>query len=177
MADKKMITRDTKRRVEVITKKISDLKSFGVPSLFVYATPWTGGLSVVGDDRLCTIVRTHKDEFLDKLKQELQDNMTSPKLILPELPQPINDMNGRTLCSILIGLGKDLSIDWKGEKPEWWPDAIPFVHPRETPPQLKGNMLHNIVLNFYVNLCRKMASVPENNSANHLQNICKRSTS
>ena len=57
MADRKMITRDIKRRVELITKKISDLKDYGVPSLFEYATPWTGGLCVVGDDRLCSIVR------------------------------------------------------------------------------------------------------------------------
>ena len=72
MADRKMITRDTKRRVELITKKISDLKDYGVPSLFVYATPWTGGLCVVGDDQLCNIVRAHKDEFLEKLKLEPQ---------------------------------------------------------------------------------------------------------
>ena len=146
MADRKMITRDTKRRVEPITKKISDLKDYGLPSLFVYATPWTGGLCVVGDDRLCSIVRAHKDEFLEKLKLEPQENV-SPKLILPELPQPIGDMNGRTLCFILTGIGKDLAIDWKGNKPEWWPDAIPFVHPRETPPQLKGiRCIHNVLL-------------------------------
>jgi len=49
MASKsKMISRDSKRRVDVITKKIEDLEKYGVPSL-VYATPWTGGLYVVGD--------------------------------------------------------------------------------------------------------------------------------
>ena len=140
-----MMSRDTKRRVEIITKKISDLKEYGVPSLFVYATPWTGGLCVVGDDRLCSIVRAHKDESLGNLKVEPQD-IISPKLILPELPQPISDMNSRTLCSILIGIGKDLAIDWKGNRPEWWPDAIPFVHPRETPPQLKGMHVPRVLI-------------------------------
>jgi len=76
MADRKMATRDTKRRVELITKKISDLKDYAwsIPSLFVYATPWTGGLCVVGDDRLrlCSIVRAHKDEFLENLKLKIQ---------------------------------------------------------------------------------------------------------
>ena len=79
-------------------------------------------------------LRAHKDEFLDKLRQELQDDMSSPKLILPEFQQLINDMNGRTLCSILVGIGKDLLIDWKGNKSEWW-QYVSLVHPYETPPQ------------------------------------------
>ena len=64
--------------------------------------------------------------------------MLLPKLILPALPQLIDEMNGRTLCSILVGIGKDLGIDWKGEQPEWWPRNVPFNYPRETPTQHKG---------------------------------------
>ena len=63
----KMISRDAKRRIEVITKKIADLQELGVPCLFSYATTWTGGLFVVGDDRMTSIV---KDEFLGKLKTQ-----------------------------------------------------------------------------------------------------------
>ena len=66
MASKsKMISRDSKRRVDVITKKIGDLEKYGIPSLFVYATPWTGGLYVVGDKRMASIVKDRKQEFLE----------------------------------------------------------------------------------------------------------------
>ena len=121
MASKnKMNSRDSKRRVDVITKKIGDLEKYGVPSLFVYATPWTGGLYVVGDKRMASIVKNSQQEFLEVLQHQPQEDMLPPKLILPALPQLIDEMNGRTLCSILVGIGKDLGIDWKGEQPEWW---------------------------------------------------------
>ena len=44
--------------------------------------------------------------------------MSPPKRILPALPQPIDEMNGQTLSSILVGIGKDLGIDWKGDQPK-----------------------------------------------------------
>jgi len=37
-----------------------------------------------------------------------------------------------------VGIAKDLNIDWKGEKSKWWPESIPFLHPWDIPPQLKG---------------------------------------
>ena len=136
----KMISRDAKRRIEVTTKKIADLQEYGIPCLFSYATTWTGGIFVAGDDRMTSIVKERKDEFLENLKipqSELSDAGIST-LILPNLPQPICEMNGRTLSSIIVGIGKDLNIDWKRKKPVWWPDSIPFSHPREIPPQFKG---------------------------------------
>jgi len=122
-----------------------------------------GRLYVVGDDRLSSIVGAHKDEFPENVILKPQDTI-SPALILPELPQPIYDMNGRTLCSILTGIGKDLN--WKKDKREWWPDAVPFVHPHETPPQLKGTLC--ILHSYSFNLYRKMVIVSQNSIASHL---------
>ena len=136
----KMISRDARRRIEVITKKIADLQEYGIPCVFSYATTWTGGLFVVGDDRMTSIVKEQKEEFLKNLKtpQPRMSDAGTSILLLPTLPQPICEMNGRTLASIIVGIAKDLNIDWKGEKPVWWPDSIPFSHPQDIPPQLKG---------------------------------------
>jgi len=49
-------------------------------------------------------------------------------------------MNGRT--SIL----NDLAIDWKGNKPEWRSDVIPFVHPSETPLQPKVYSVPHVLI-------------------------------
>ena len=153
MASKnKMISRDSKRRIDVITKKIGDLETYGIPSLFVYATPWTGGLCVAGDKRMASIVKDNKLQFLEVLKhqpqEESQEDVSSPKLILPALPQPIDEMNGRTLSSVIVGIGKDFGIDWKGDQPEWWPNTVPFNHPREVPTQYKGQyyLLYNCLI-------------------------------
>ena len=68
MASKnKMNSRVSKRRVDVITKKIGDLEKYGVPSLFVYATLWTGELCVVGDKRMASTVKNSQQEFLEVL--------------------------------------------------------------------------------------------------------------
>ena len=138
----KMASRDMKRRVDVITKKIKDLDELGVPCVFVYATPWTGGLHVFGDDRMTSTVRDHKDEYLQKLKTSPTESTSEkPDFILPRLPQPISEMNGRTLTSLIVGLAKDLDIKWtEAEKPTYWPDNVPFVHPREVPKNLKGKL-------------------------------------
>ena len=130
-----MISRDAKGRIEVITKKIADLQELGVPCLFSYATTWTGGLFIVGDDRMTSIV---KDEFLGKLKtQQCNCDASTSTFLLPILPQPISEMNGRTLSTVIVGIAKDLNIDWKGEKPAGCSDSVPFSHPQDIPPHLK----------------------------------------
>jgi len=139
----KMISRDAKRRIEVIIKKIANLQELGVPCLFSYATTWTGGLFVVGDDRMTSIVKEQKDEFLGKLETEQSNcDASISTFLLPTLPQPISEMNGRTLSTMIVGIAEDLNIDWKGEKPAWWPDSVPFSHPRDIPPQLKGILFY-----------------------------------
>jgi len=115
-------------------------------------------------------VGAHKDEFLESLKLKPQDTV-SPTLILPELPQPICDMNGRTLCSILTGIGKDLAIDWKGDKPEWWPNAVPFVHPRETPPQLKDTLYILRSYSFNISLQENYHSVSKQYWKSFIRNL------
>ena len=107
-----MISRDAKRRIEVITKKIADLQELGVPCVFSYATTWTGGLFVFGDDRMTSIVKKRKDEFLENLKiQQPNGDAGISTLLLPTLPQLICEMNGRTLQTIIVGIAKDLNID------------------------------------------------------------------
>ena len=109
-----MISRDAKRRIEVITKKIANLQELGVPCLFSYATTWTGGLFVVGDDRMTSIVKEQKDEFLGKLETEQSNcDASISTFLLPTLPQPISEMNGRTLSTMIVGIAKDLNIDWE----------------------------------------------------------------
>ena len=36
---------------------------------------------------------------------------------------------------MLVGVDKDLKIQWKGELPKRWPDSVPFQHPRDTAPE------------------------------------------
>ncbi len=95
-----------------------------------------------GDERITRVVKERKDYFLVNLKDELSeptdDQQGGAALLLPSLPQPIEDMNGRTLTAIIVGIAKDLCLDWKGDKPEWWPDTVPFSHPRDTPSEYKG---------------------------------------
>ena len=99
----------SKSNQDVIAKKIGDLEKYGVPSLFVYATPWTGGLYVVGDKWMASIVKDSQQDFFEVLQQQPQEDMSLPELILPPLHQPIDEMNGRTLCSVLVGIAKENS--------------------------------------------------------------------
>ena len=60
----KMISRDAKRRIEVITTEVTDLQELGVPCLFSYATTWRSSLFVFGDDWMTSIAKKTKDENL-----------------------------------------------------------------------------------------------------------------
>jgi len=64
----------------IIAKKIRGLENNGVPRLFVYAAPWTGGLYVVGDKRMASIVKDSQQEFLEVLQYQPQEDMLLPKL-------------------------------------------------------------------------------------------------
>lgn len=44
-------------------------------------------------------------------------------------------LNNKTVTNMLVGVDKDLKIQWKGELPKRWPDSVPFQHPRDTAPE------------------------------------------
>lgn len=133
-----MLTRDINRRVNVIQNKIKDLQEMGVPCVFAYATTWTGGLYVCGDERMTREVKASSNKILDNLKVE--EVRQGSNFCLPHLPEKLSKLNSKTVTAMLVGIGKDLKIDWKGEKPSWWPELVPFQHPRNpAPDELKGN--------------------------------------
>ena len=134
----KMLSRDVKRRIQVITSKLQDLQKMGVPCVFTYATTWTGSLYVIGEDRMAKEVQAISSSLL-KCLAEVPVSEPSSALVLPELPGDITTLNFKTLSTMLVGLGKDLSLNWKGEPPSWWPADIPFQHPRDpVPDNFKG---------------------------------------
>lgn len=139
MANNKMLTRDVKRRVTVIEKKIGDLQNMGVPCVFAYATSWTGGLYVCGDKRMAKCLKNSSSDLFQSLKEpstsaRTDDGGVASKLCLPKLPRKLSALNSKTAISMLVGLAKDLSLDWTGPVPEWWPELVPFQHPRDPVP-------------------------------------------
>jgi len=83
MASNGMLTRDIKRRVGVIEKKIEDLQKWGVPCAFVYATCWTGGLYVCGDTRFTDKIKESANTVLEALTINKD---SEKKFCLPYLP-------------------------------------------------------------------------------------------
>lgn len=136
MASNNMLSRDIKRRVGVIEKKIEDLQRYGVPCAFVYATCWTGGLYVCGDKRITDQIKSSASRFLETLEDSPEEDtkVLESKFYLPYLPGKLSELNGKTICSMLIGLGKDLKISWKDNPPAWWPSTVPYRHPRSSVP-------------------------------------------
>jgi len=51
------------------------------------------------------------------------------KFCLPYFPARLSELIGKIICSILVGLGKDLNISWKENPPIWWALNIPYRHP------------------------------------------------
>lgn len=144
MASSKMLTRDVKRRVKVIQSKIEDLQNMGIPSAFVYLTNWTGGLYVSGDERIPKEIKLSADTILKNLQgDEEKGDLCCSNFCLPRLPNKLELLNNKTIASMLVGLGKDLKINWKGDAPLWWPESVPFQHPREAAPEtFKGKSKH-----------------------------------
>ena len=48
----KMFSRDVQHRVDVISKKTKEMGEMGVPAVFLYIAPWTGGIYTTGDGRI-----------------------------------------------------------------------------------------------------------------------------
>lgn len=149
----RMLSRDAKRRIEVIKKKLQDLQEMGVPCSFCYCTPWTGGLYITGDQRIGREVKAITNRILASLEEEEEAEERAgeeeggerdrPMAVfqLPRLKVPLEDLNQRTLVSMLVGIAKDIRLRWDGEQPRWWPDGIPFVHPREAPVHYRGKWI------------------------------------
>jgi len=125
-----------KRRVNVIESKIEDLQRMGIPCEFVYLTNWTGGLYISGDDRVTTEIKDSASTIIKKLQDvDETDDLHPSKFCLPHLPNKLDLLNSKTVASMLVGLAKDLKFNWKGDIPQWWPESVPFQHPRDGAPE------------------------------------------
>ena len=85
----KMLTRDCKRRVDVISKKIKELGEMGVPAAFCYIAPWSGGVFMVGDSRITDVYRGSSENLLQRLAQDnasQPDSQPAKHICLPKLP-------------------------------------------------------------------------------------------
>ena len=149
-------TRDIRRRVEVIHKKLADLQNLGIPCAFCYSsTRITGSIFTLGDTRITDVIERHKNEIHKNLMEEqseLLDGHFSKEihLILPPIPAPLEELGRSTLQSFVIGIMKDLGLRWSDPKPDWWPLDVPFVHPRLVPENFTGTFLLCMCLPFII---------------------------
>ena len=132
----KMLSRDCRRRVDLI-KKIKELE---VPTAFCYIAPWSSEVFMAGDSRITDSFRSKVEDILKKLNSN--DDKLEPDhhvgLCLPKLPGRLETLNGRSLQTIIVAIAKDLKISWDGEKPDFWPEKIPFSNPRTVPESFKS---------------------------------------
>ena len=147
-------SRDIRRRIDVIQKKIVDLQELGVPCAFTYTSARnTGSMFTVGDCRVTEVIERHKNEIIKNLMDgEISDGSHSTNeihMILPPLPAPLEELNRTTLQTLITGILKDLGLRWTDPRPNWWPPDIPFVAPRSTPENFSGWYCHTTKLIIY----------------------------
>jgi hypothetical protein len=128
-------SRDIKRRIDLITKKVNELKALGVPVAVVYSTTKTNGLYVLGDSRITQVIDKYRDEILMNPDWVEEDVLYTTTVMLAPLPAKLSMLNGLTMKVLIRGLMKDLKLTWKSEKPLWWPATIPF-QTSTVPPQI-----------------------------------------
>ena len=137
-------SRDIRRRVEVIQKKLADLQELGVPCAFCYSSVRnTGSIFTLGDSRITEVMERHKNEILRNLidGEHFERKLSKEiHLILPPLPAPLDELSRSALQSLIGGILKDLGLKWSDPRPNWWPLEIPFVHPRSVPENFAGNV-------------------------------------
>ena len=140
MENKKSNTnsRDIKRRIDVVMKKLDALRELGVPCAVCYVSHWTKGLMVYGDSRMTNVISNQAATMLQELENSEEPEPHDRGLFLPPIPAPLKDLNFRTMQSMIIALAKDLKVDWSEDRPSWWPQNVPFCHPRHTPSQYTG---------------------------------------
>ena len=103
----------------------------------------TGGLCVFGDQRITQVISKHSTEIIES--KEWFSNTTGSTipdtLSLPKLPKPWSRINAPTVKAILVGVVKDLGLPWDENcQPEWWPEDVPFRHPRKAPSDIIRRM-------------------------------------
>ena len=108
----------------------------GVPAAFIYTAPRTGGIYMTGDSRISSVLNETSvvEDLLCRLSKESESGRCEEAnqvigLCLPKLPAKLDNLNSRTLQSMLIAIAKDMKIDWSGEPPQHWPANVPFVNP------------------------------------------------
>lgn len=146
-------SRDIRRRVDVIQKKIADLQDLGVPCAFTYTSARnTGSIFTVGDSRVTDVIERHKNEILKNLMDneagEGSHSTNEIHMILPPLPAPLEELNRTSLQSLITGILKDLGLRWTDPQPNWWPPEVPFVAPRSSPENFSGwyNIIRGTVI-------------------------------
>lgn len=132
-------SRDIRRRLEVIQKKMTDLQELGVPCAFCYASVRnTGSLFAMGDSAITQVIEGCSDEILQQLSKNYS-HQSAPislqrngeiRVVLPPLSGPIDELGFIELRALVVGIVKDLQLRWTDPRPSFWPSDVPFQNPR-----------------------------------------------
>ena len=131
-------SRDIKCRIELITKKVNELKALGVPVAVVYSTTMISGLYVLGDPRIILVIEKYRDKILINPDWMEEDVLYTTTVMLAPLPAKLSMLNGLTMKILIRGLMKVLKLTWKSEKLLWWPATIPFQNVNSAPSNFEG---------------------------------------
>jgi len=123
-----------------------------------YSSAQTNVLFLFGDVRITSVIEAHKEEILlnptwtESEGSAADENQprSAKALILPPLPGPLNELNGVTLKTIIVGLVKDLGLTWHSPKLFWWPAEFPFRIPRVAPEDYHGKPLFPFSTHQYI---------------------------
>ena len=150
-------SRDIKRRLEVIQKKMADLQELGVPCAFCYISIRNSGtLFTMGNSAITQVIEHSRDVIFQQLSKNqngTSSDQESPQwerkeihMLLPPLPAPLEDLSLQDLRGLVVGIIKDLGLKWSDPKPLFWPQEIPFQYPRNAPDGFQGNKIFIIVV-------------------------------
>lgn len=141
-------SRDIKRRIEVIQKKMADLEELGVPCGFCYASIRNSGtLFTMGHpaitqpiERSRHVILNHLSNWSEKGEEAgmLSERKKKVHVLLPPLVRPLGELSISELRGLIIGIVKDLGLKWSDPRPSFWPEEIPFQYPRSTPDGYQG---------------------------------------
>lgn len=140
-------SRDIKRRLEVIQKKMSDLQELGVACGFCYVSVRNSGtLFTMGNQAITQAIEQSRDAILQELskgspKETHPSDGKQIHMLLPPLPAPLDELGLQDLRGLVVGIVKDLGLKWSDSKPSFWPREIPFQYPRTAPDGFQGTQL------------------------------------
>ena len=148
-------SRDIRRRLEVIQKKMTDLQELGIPCAFCYVSVRnTGSLFTMGDSTITQVIEGCSDTILQQVSEtqthhhKHQHMLQHPagvqrsaevRMVLPPLPTPLEQLGAHELRTLVVGIIKDLQLKWTDPKPPFWPSDIPFQNPRSVPEGFQGD--------------------------------------